>query len=326
LASTGAAAADAEGPPMWAWGVTTPAPPRTGPAERAPQTPQAKLDNTTLHSVAGSQHQFTSAQISNRFGPADWFPGDHPAMPDIVAKGRASADPPIWACGLCHMPNGKGRPENANLTALPRAYIVRQMHDFKEGRRHSSDTRKTNTNLMIDFALSMTDEEIDAAARYFSSIPSTPWIKVVETDVVPKTIAKGGVYLAATGADAGTEPLGQRIIETPVDTEAFEVTRNPRSGFIAYVPKGSIEKGQALVRKGRGKVQPCTTCHGPQLRGQGIFPPLAGRSPSYAVRQMYDIKSGARNGRNVAPMKLEMAEFTTDDMLAAAAYLASLAP
>jgi hypothetical protein len=30
-------------------------------------------------------------QIRNGYGPADWFPGDHPSMPPIVAQGRMEA-------------------------------------------------------------------------------------------------------------------------------------------------------------------------------------------------------------------------------------------
>ena len=44
-----------------------------------------------------------------------------------------------------------------------------------------------------------------------------------------------------------TEPIGMRIIETPENDEQTEPLRNPRSGFIAYAPVGSIEKGEVLV-------------------------------------------------------------------------------
>jgi hypothetical protein len=56
--------------------------------------------------------------LSDGFGPADWYPGDHPKMPDVVAHGRR---PDVHACSLCHYPNGKGRPENAGVAGLPTA-------------------------------------------------------------------------------------------------------------------------------------------------------------------------------------------------------------
>ena len=133
-----------------------------------------------MYSLPGSKFSFTLAEITNRYGPADWFPEDHPTMPEVVAHGRETAAPAIWACGLCHYPNGKGRPENANLTGLSYEYFVRQLFDFRDGVRRTSDHRKGNTDLMAGFARAMTDEEIAAAAKYFTSVPATPWIRVVE--------------------------------------------------------------------------------------------------------------------------------------------------
>src|SRR5207248_1891864 len=103
----------------------------------------------------------------------------------------------------------------------------------------------------------MTDDEIRAAATYFTSMKWTPWVKVVETDSVPKTRIAGGLFIAVEGADAGREAIGQRIIEVPENGEATETLRNPRSGFIAYVPTGSIKKGEALATRAR-----CAMCHG----------------------------------------------------------------
>src|SRR5208337_4000927 len=200
-----------DSPPPWAWGFTTP-PPGT---PQAVPAPPAALDNTALLTLPDSRFSFTRAQIANPFGPADWFPDDHPAMPDVVAHGRQSAQPQIWACGFCDYPNGKGRPENASVAELAYEYIVQQLMDFRSGARKSSDPRKANTAQMAGFASAMTDEEIRAAAKYFSSMPATPWIKVVESETAPKTRGSNGMFLTLAGADAGTEPL--RIIETPVN-------------------------------------------------------------------------------------------------------------
>lgn len=316
------------GAPMWAWGYTAPADPAQAPLPPAPATPAGAPDTNTQISIPGSKFQFSPAQIAARFAPADWFPEDHPAMPEIVAHGRQSATPEVWACGFCHMPNGKGRPENADLTGLPVDYFVQQLMDFKNDRRTTSDKRKTNTGLMINFAKGMTRDEMEAAAHYFSSIAPTPWTKVIESDTAPKTVARGGVYLTITGKDAGTEPLGNRIVETPISAEDFEVKRNPRSGFLAYVPKGSLKKGESLVRGGitlgGKKVTACTACHGADLRGLGPVPPLAGRSPSYIARQMYDMQHGARTGAWSPLMAPVLSELTNDDLLVAAAYLGSL--
>jgi cytochrome c553 len=302
----------ADEPPPWAYGF------------------EAPLDNTALYTLPGSKFSFTQSQIINRYGPADWFPEDHPAMPEIVAHGRETAAPTIWACALCHYPNGKGRPENANITGLSYEYFMRQLIDFRSGARRTSDQRKGNTDLMAGFARAMSDEEITVTAKYFTSIPATPWIKVVESETVPKTKAVGGMLLTREGAEAAVESIGERIIETPVNARDTDFLRNPRSGFIAYVPPGSLKKGEALVMNGvtasGERVIACAVCHGPDLRGLGPIPILAGRSPSYIVRQLYDMQHGNRNGVWTPLMTPILAGLGPADLLAAAAYLTSLQP
>jgi cytochrome c553 len=298
----------------WAYAITP------GPA------PPVPVDDGTRHSLPGSDRQFTLDQIRNRMGPADWYPGDHPSMPPIVAVGREAAG--IWACSLCHYPNGKGRPENASVVGLPKAYFIQQMYDFKNGLRASADPRKPNTPLMTGFAVAMTDDEIRAAAEYFSAMRWTPWIEVKETDTVPRTRVAGGMHLKLEGAEAGVEPLGRRIVESPVDAEHTELLRNPRSGFIAYVPKGSVARGEALARNGNGNgnAVACTICHGEDLDGLAIVPSLRGRSPSYIARQLVDMKEGQRRGAWTPLMAPVVAGLDADDILNLSAYLASLEP
>jgi cytochrome c553 len=304
------AATDA--PPAWAYGTPPTPPPPAQPAK----------DDGSLKHLSGSNGQFTLTQIRDAFGPADWYPGDHPTMPDVVAHGRK---PDVRACSLCHYPNGKGRPENAPVAGYPTSYFIQQMMDFKNGLRKSSDPAKANTNLMIGFAKSMTDDEIRQAAEYFGSMKWTPWIKVVETKMVPKTRLAGGMYLTLEGNEK--EPLGGRIIETPDNTEATEMLRDDHSGFTAYVPPGSIKKGEALVTTGGGgKTTKCGACHGADLRGIGPVPGIAGRSPSYLVRQMYDMQHGTRNGPWTQLMKPVVAKLSDAEMLEIAAYTASRMP
>ena len=313
--------AEAQGPPSWAYGIPPGAPPAGAPAAApAAPAPQANPD-TSLKSLPGSSSQFTRAQISDPFGPADWFPGDHPTMPDVVAHGKK---PDARACGLCHYPNGKGRAENAGVTGLPVPYFLQQLNDFRSGNRKSAEPRKANTNIMIAIAKALNEDEMKAAAEYFGSMKWTPWIKVVETETVPKTRIQGGLFLTLEGGEK--EPLGQRIIEVPENTEATEVLRAPRSGFIAYAPIGSIKKGETLVTTGGGKTTQCGVCHGADLKGLGPVPGIAGRSPSYLVRQMYDIQQGARKGTWAQLMKPVVAPLSEEDMLNIAAYVSSRVP
>lgn len=300
-----------EPPPDWAYAIDPPADSTAAPAK----TPDA----TPLH-ISGSDATFTESQTRDMFRPPDWHPGDHPMMPEIVSRGRA---PAVFACGYCHLPNGQGRPENASLAGLPADYIVQQLADFKSGLRKSSDPRHAPTGAMIAYETKANDKEIQAAADYFSALHPRPWIRVVETDTVPKTHVAGWMLVADNTGE--TEPIGERIIETPENLERTEL-RDDHSGFIAYAPVGSLQKGEALVNGNSIKTLRCSTCHGHDLKGLGKVPPLAGRSPSYIVRQLYDIQHGARAGAAVQKMKPAIAKLTLADMAAIAAYLASWRP
>ena len=311
-------------PPPWAYGFAGPASAAApagaaggrGGGGRGGAPPTVDSSKKTL---SGSTLSFTLAEIRNTYGPADWFPGDHPAMPPIVAQGRREAM--ILACSLCHYPNGKGRPENAAVSGLPLSYFLQTMQDFRNDARKTSDSRKTNAARMVGFAKAMTDDEIKAAAEYFSSMKWTPWIRVVEADQVPKTRIAGGLFIALEGADAGMEPIGDRIIEVPENGVQTETLRNPHSGFVAYVPKGSLARGEAIAKKGQ-----CQLCHGPDLLGLGPVPGIAGRSPSYMVRQMYDMQSSNRKGLWTPLMARVVGPLSVEEMRDVAAYVASLKP
>jgi cytochrome c553 len=314
LVATGVMTATGQ-PPAWAYAIPVAAP------GGAPPTPAAPPD-TSLKQVPDSALRFTRQQIADGFGPADWFPGDHPPMPEIVAHGRR---PDARACGLCHYPNGKGRQENAGVSGLPVSYFIQQMNDFRSGVRKSADSRKANTNIMIAIAKALTPDEIRAAAEYFGAMTWTPWIRVVETSTVPQMESHGGIWVPSAAHQ--TEPIGVRIMETPVDAERTETLRDPRSGFVAYAPVGSINKGEALVATGGGgKTVACGLCHGKDLQGLGPVPGIAGRSPSYLVRQMYDMQAGARHGEWADLMKPVVAMLTDEDMVNIAAYMSSRLP
>jgi cytochrome c553 len=301
-----------EPPPYWAYAVNP-----TVDASDAQSTP---VDETPRH-VPGSAAAFTLAQIDDLFTVPDWHPAGHPAMPEIVAHGRK---PDVFACGYCHLPNGQGRPENSSLAGLPVAYIVQQMADFKRGLRKSSEPTHLPVATMIARETKANENEIQAAAEYFSGLKPQPWIHVIETAKVPKTHVAGWMLVPSNTGE--TEPIGQRIIETPVNLEQTEL-RDDASSFIAYVPLGSIKKGKALVTTGSsGKTVPCALCHGSDLKGNANVPSIAGRSPSYIVRQLYDIQSGTRAGVATQLMNPAVAKLTIGDMVSIAAYTASLRP
>jgi cytochrome c553 len=93
----------------------------------------------------------------------------------------------------------------------------------------------------------------------------------------------------------GFQPIGNRIVELPED-DAAAIARDPRSGFVAYVPKGSIARGRAIVTDAGGNATPCTACHDADLIGVAAIPAIAGRHPGYIARQLYFFQSGSRSG------------------------------
>jgi cytochrome c553 len=301
----------------------TPTSPASVPSWAYPWAPDFKAapDDGVPRHVPDSTASFTITQERDLFFVPDWHPEDHPPMPDVVAHGRM---PDVRACGSCHRSEGTGGPENASLAGLPAAYIIQQIEDYKSGARKFAGPQRSPSVLMTAIAKASNGEEIKAAAAYFSSLKPKFNIKVVETDIVPVTQIARVFYMLVK--DGGTEPIGQRIVEVPADTAQFE-HRDTRSQFIAYVPKGSIEKGEALVTTGgAGLTIPCITCHGPDLKGVASIPGIAGRSPSYLVRQLYDFQQHARAGAEGAPMAPVVEKLSPDDMIVLAAYISSLKP
>ncbi len=293
------------------------------PAWAAPWEPDFKVPqpDDAPQRMPGSTATFNWIQARDLFFAPDWHPQDHAPMPPIVANGRK---PDVRACGSCHRAEGTGGPENAGLAGLPVEYFMQQMADMKSGARKFSGPQRSSVMLMLASAKGMTEDEAKEAATYFAALKPKRIIKVIESDSVPKTIIPR-LFFAKSPA-GGTEPLGRRIVEFPDDVEQFEL-RDTRTQFSAYVPVGSIAKGEALAKTGgAGTTIPCQTCHGADLKGVGPIPGIAGRSPSYIVRQLYDFKHGGRAGPGSAQMKPTVEKLSEEDMIALAAYVASLAP
>lgn len=296
----------ADTPPEWAYPIT---PPDFKPAP----------DDGVPRSVPGSSASYTVTQTRDRFLAPVWHPQEHPPLPPVVAHGRK---PDVWACGFCHRADGPGGPENSALAGLPAAYIIQQMNDYKSGKRKTA-VPKRNVDNMINIAKAASNEEIAEAAAYFSKLKPRANTRVVESETAPRTFIMANHYAALPSG--GTEPLGKRIVEVPEDLAQFQ-NRNTHAQFIAYVPVGSVARGEVLVNTGGGKTLACTACHGANLKGEGLIPGIAGRSTNYTTRQLYDMKHGFRTGMAVMLMKDVVAKLDEDDMIAISAYLASRAP
>lgn len=297
LCTAGAPAQTADNPPFWAYTYNPPdfkPPPDDGQPRHVPD------------SVAS----YTVPQTRDRFLEPDWHPDDHPAMPTVVAKGR---QPDVYACGFCHRASGTGGPENADIAGLPVAYFIQQMRDYRSGRRLDTLPRVPQA-WMISLAKAANDDEIKAAAEYFTAIQAKKLVDVVEAETVPKPTVAGWFFVTK---DDEREPIGTRIIETPADVGRF-INRDARVRFTAYVPRGSVAAGRGLAAR------PEIACHGEKLTGTDAVPGIAGRSPTYVFRQLYEYQPRFRAGPESKPMIEVVKALNEPDFLALAAYLATL--
>lgn len=263
----------------------------------------------------GSAREYDAAAIAGTAKPPDWFPEEHPPAPPAVTGGEGTGI--RFACGACHLMSGQSHAEAADIAGMPAAYLIRQMAYYRSGARRD-DAR------MGPIAKATSEDDVRAAAAYFAALTPGVFVKVIETATPPRT------FIATLGRhrqlhpDGGIEPIGHRILEIPEDPMRTEL-RDPHSGFIAYVPPGSLARGEALV-KGEGGAAPCASCHGAELRGQGEVPRLAGQQPLHIARQLFDLKSGSSAGEAAAPMQPVAARLSEDDIIAISAYLGSLPP
>ncbi len=288
------------GLPVWAYNIPD-----------AVQPPREPLTGKVR--APGSGKEYEAATVTANNNPPDWFPDEHPPAPRSV-KGEAPN-----ACGSCHLMSGQGHPESADIAGLPAEYIVRQMNYFKSGARKENER-------MAPIAKAASDEDVRQAAEYFAAVKPIAWVKVIEAATPPKTFVSSNARHRQIVPGGGTEPIGRRIIEIPEDVNRTTF-RDPHSGFIAYVPPGSIARGKALVTTGgSGKTIQCAICHGDALTGLGEVPRIAGLQPVYIARQLITIQNGSSAGTAVALMKKVVANLSEDDIISISAYLGSLSP
>jgi cytochrome c553 len=270
----------------------------------------------------GSHRSYTRIQLQDAFNPPDWYPDEHPPMPAIVAHGSRpqGMGPPLLPCALCHLPNGAGHVESASLAGLPADYIERQFVDWRSGARRIAVGDAQTIALLTAMKRGYSSEQVRAAARYFASLRPRRWLRVVETQTVPASVVDSQTLMRLAISPPRTEDLGERIVELPEEPVGL-INRDSHSGFVARVPVGSIAAGRALA-----SARACSACHGPKLTGFATAPPIAGRPPTYIVRQLWAFQSGDRMAALAVPMRLVSEKLTPHDMLCIAAYLAMLPP
>jgi cytochrome c553 len=284
-----------------------------------PSPPPPKPDDKELLTLPHSKESFTAARIADPYDPPDWHPEAHGPMPDIVAKGRK---PDVMACAFCHTPTGQGRPENAPIAGLPEEYFRQQLFDMRSGARQPVGPKEFAPNqAMAKLAHALKDAEIDESAKYFAQQKLRRHVWVIESLRIPRAEPAAWIYQEV----GGTEDLDGRLLEVTNALERHE-RRDDRLEYTAYAPPGSLLTGKRLVTSGgdAGKTQKCATCHGPKLQGIENVPPLAGRSPTYLLRQLLAFQHGLRKNEPARQMTPVVEKLELADMVAIAAYLGSL--
>jgi cytochrome c553 len=309
--------ASAEERPDWAFFVPTD-------VSSQAEVPAASSASWT---APGSRKSYTLAELQNVSSPPDWYPDEHPAMPEIVAHGidAVKVGPPLLPCALCHLPNGAGHAESASLAGLSATYIERQFVDWRSGERKIGVGNAQNAAFLTAMKRRYSPGQIGEAARYFASLAPRSWVRVIETGAAPSSTVNAVTLMRLPLSGERTESLGSRIVELPVDPLGL-VYRDSHSGYLAYVPTGSVARGRTLSNGDASGLPACAACHGPKLSGSPAAPPIAGRLPTYIVRQLWAFHVAERNGDSGSAMRFVASRLGPDQMLDIAAYLASLPP
>lgn len=78
-----------------------------------------------------------------------------------LVEGDASAGDTRWACSSCHGDQGQGTQNIPRLSGLAAGYLVKQLHDYKNGARENAN--------MEYVASTLTDQEMAALGAYYAS-------------------------------------------------------------------------------------------------------------------------------------------------------------
>lgn len=116
-----------------------------------------------------------------------------PAKPDL-AKGQEKA---TQVCAACHTADGsRGSPANPILQGQHADYLVKQLHEFKSGKRANA--------VMSGMAAALTEEDIRNVAAFYASKQAKPgFAKNKDLVALGEKIYRGGIAAKQVPACAG---------------------------------------------------------------------------------------------------------------------------
>ncbi len=193
-------------------------------------------------------------------------------------------------CGACHGADGSKTtlPVYPRLVGLPVKYAVNQMKDIKSGARSNGQSV-----VMKGIIAGVSEEDMVKIAEWLSGKGGN---KAAKAKPAPAPVAK-----AAPAAPApASAPVAAKPAPEPVSAAGGD-------GASLYAAKG------------------CAACHGPDGRKTllPVYPKIAALPVQYALNQMKDIKSGARNNGQSAAMKGIVMGVDDKDLKTIAEWLAT---
>ncbi|MGH8722171.1 MAG: c-type cytochrome [Burkholderiales bacterium] len=96
------------------------------------------------------------------FGAQKPRPTGYRTDPERIRRGKAKADEVL--CTMCHLGGFLGQNEIPRVAGQHYAYVVKQMHDFKAGRRTN------DAGNMASVSRTLTERDIEDLAHYLSSL------------------------------------------------------------------------------------------------------------------------------------------------------------
>ena len=312
-------------PPPWAYGFTLadrnrpPLPARRIPSRSIARASGRHGRRTSSTSCRTPTRRSPSTHIHYDYGPADWYPDDHPPMPEIVARGRESDKLRAVRPLPLSERTGQARERSGRRPA-------RRVHPAAAGgvqERHAAERRpEEGQHQRNDSDRPAPDRRRDEGGRPSISRPSSGGHGSRSSRPRPcrrRSPGMNGLFLPQPGNE--TEPLGKRILEVPENPDVHRAGARPAIGHARLRARRQHQARRGDRHDGRredgGSARSATA---PICRASAPFHRIADRQTSYIARQLYDYQAGTRESPLMKPV---VAKLTEDDMIAIAAYLGS---
>lgn len=123
-------------------------------------------------------------------------------------------------------------------------------------------------------------------------------------------------------------PVAQALSDAELNAVAAYYSKQRPNLPATSVDPAQLALGERIARRGiwARDIPACFSCHGPDGRGIGAFPAIAGQHAGYVAQQIEQWKNGGRHNDAVGLMKAVSDRLSPDETRAVAAYLASLKP